>query len=186
MVYSPLLHYISFLLKIKKKKPALEPGRTFRIPTTLSSRQFLLGNPGGMMLRRTTVASRQVLWREVPKGGGKTGAGQGQSAGVLRLSGRALAAHPDHQYDRVDVCDRAAPDHALPQLPVAGNVSRVGVQSDGRSREVMAQDWRRRPNTAITGRRTVQGWHPGAGQSARTTQMSRLTTLCFRPAIHHI
>jgi hypothetical protein len=73
-----------------------------------------------------------------------------------------------------------------PGTACRGLRSGAGVQVDGRSRKVMAQDSWRRQNQAVTGWRAVQGWPTGAGQSAGTTETRRLMTLCFRPAVHQI
>lgn len=49
------------------------------------------------------TAIHERVWREVSEGGGEADVGQGQPTGVLRLPGRALAAHPDDEPDRIEV-----------------------------------------------------------------------------------
>ena len=69
---------------------------------------------------------------EISEGGGKAGEGPRQLAGVLRLPGRTLAASAHDQSDRVDLRHRAPPEHAHPQLRIACDLPRIGIQADRR------------------------------------------------------
>ena len=74
---------------------------------------------------------REDVPGQVPEGDGVPGEGQGGVAGVLRLPGGALGAHPDDQPDRERVLDGAAASRQDQGEREPGGVPDDGVQADG-------------------------------------------------------
>ena len=74
---------------------------------------------------------REDVRGEVPEGDGVPGQGPGGVAGVLRLPGGALGAHPDDEPDRERVRDGAAAARQDEGEREPGGVPDDGVQADG-------------------------------------------------------
>lgn len=74
----------------------------------------------------------------VPQGHDLPGQRQERDAGVLRLSGRALAAHSHDESNRVGVCHRAITDHQNQELWQSRHDARHGLQADANGAEAMA------------------------------------------------
>ena len=94
---------------------------------------------------------------QVPEGGYLPGEGPGGPAGLLRLPGGALGAHPDDEPDRVDLCHDLPPDGPGQGLCESKDHVGDGLQAGDECGETLAQD----------------PWIPLPGQGHRRCEVQR-------------
>ena len=129
----------------------------FTPSAVITSRKHILVS--GCIRRPTCWTSSQRVFSPMPKNSSMKGC----SVRVLRFSGGTLAAYPDDESDRIDVCHGASPDAADEGVRVSHGDADDGLQARHPGRAALEKTQQRDDAGSCESRRRVRRWRDGEG-----------------------